>query len=409
MNPIPRLSLLLTILVALLGAVACTRAPQASPEQQQVFAELWEAIDENYVYEDFNGVDWPAARERYQTVIDSGLDDEAFWASMREMVSLLGDDHTVFHSPTETAEMDQLRGGELGYVGIGVFFRALPHKNYAVVLFPFPGGPAERAGIAPHDRLLVADGKPLCCDERGEARVDLVLGPEGTAVDLTVQTPGQEPRRLTLTRAPIQADFPVIARRLPDDIGYLLVPDFQARGIARKTEAAWRELAAGGPLQGLVLDLRTCQGGDGEELVALLELFADGDLGYFGRRHRRRSLVIQGRDAAGSQSVPLVVLVGEITESFGEVMAGVMQETGRAVLVGAATAGNVEAAHRHDFSDGSSAWIAQETFFPPSGARWEAAGVRPDHAVPLGWDEFAGDEDDLVLQTAVALLAVPAR
>lgn len=366
---------------------------------------MWQIIDQNCVYEDFNGVDWEAIRLIYQEKLDAGLTDEAFWTAMSEMVSLLGDDHSRFLTPAETAERDQLHSGEFNFVGVGIYFHAMPEKGYGVVLFPFAGGPADQAGIRAHDRLIAVDGVPFCCDQNDEPRVDLVLGPEGTEVILTVQTPGGPPREETIVRAPVQADFPVISRRLENDIGYILVPLFEAEDVAEKTQAAWLELTEAGALNGLVLDLRTSRGGRGSELEGILALFVDGEMGNFLSRKETRPLRIRGRDVAGSQSVPLVILVGGITESFAEVMAGVMQEAGRAVLVGSATAGNVEAVWGHDFADGSGAWIAQETFVPPSGANWEQTGVIPDVEIVLGWDEFAGQEADLVLNRALELLA----
>jgi carboxyl-terminal processing protease len=394
--------LLWIVLVAVLGA--CTQNPH-----QDVFDDLWGMIHEKYVYTDFNGVDWEAAKATYQSKINTGLTNEAFWDAMSEMVSLLGDDHTLYLSPAETEDQDRLRGGELNYVGIGLFFHALPEKGYAVVLSPFPGGPAEQVGIAVHDRLLMVDGVPFCCDEKGTARVDLVLGLEGTEVSLTIQTPGEAPRDLTVTRAAVQVDIAVLSRRLEGNIGYLLIPTFQVDDIAEKTEAGWRELTASGPLDGLVLDLRTSRGGLESELTGILALFVDGDMGVFLSRDGTRPLTIQGRDVAGSQSVTLAALVSGITESFAEVMAGVLQETGRAFLVGSQTAGNVEAVHRHDFSDGSSAWIAQETFLPPSGINWERSGVLPDVENILGWDEFTTDSEDLVLRQALVLLVEDKR
>ncbi len=373
-------------------------------QQQEVFDDLWTTIDRNYVYDDFNGVDWHAARETYQRRIDAGLTDEAFWAAMQEMVSLLQDQHTEYLSPSQTEERNLLHGGELGFVGIGLFFHPLPEKGYAVVLIPFAGGPAEQAGIAAHDRLLAVEGVPFCCDDQGLARVDRVLGPPGTDVTLMVQTPGEERRDLTITRAAVQVDFPVLSRRLAGDIGYILVPSFQTADVAEKTEDAWRELTSSGPLNGLILDLRASRGGLGTELSGILALFVEGEMGRFTSRKETRPLRIRGQDVAGSRSVPLVVLVGEITESFAEVMAGVLQEAGRAALVGMRTAGNIEATHRHDFADGSSAWIAQEVFIPPSGTNWEGRGVAPDIEIDQDWDEFATEEGDLALGQALTLL-----
>jgi carboxyl-terminal processing protease len=106
--------------------------------------------------------------------------------------------------------------------------------------------------------------------------------------------------------------------------------------------------------------------------------------------------------------MPIVILVGRETESFGEVFAGVLQENGRAQLVGRTTHGNVETLWQVDLEDGSRAWIASETFRPPSGTDWEERGIVPDVEIPVDWDEFTADNDEQ-LQAALELLLQPLR
>jgi len=95
--------------------------------------------------------------------------------------------------------------------------------------------------------------------------------------------------------------------------------------------------------------------------------------------------------------------VGTETASFAEVFSGLLREAGRARIMGRTTPGNVEIVYGYDFEDGSRAWIAQETFRPPSGTDWEQTGIVPDVEIPLDWDEFTV-EDDPQLEAALALL-----
>jgi carboxyl-terminal processing protease len=96
--------------------------------------------------------------------------------------------------------------------------------------------------------------------------------------------------------------------------------------------------------------------------------------------------------------VPLAVLIGPETISFGEVLAGVLQDQGRALLIGEPTEGNIETLWGYDFPDGSRAWIAHDTFRPANqpGADWEASGIQPDQLVPANWDEFTPETDPAV-------------
>jgi carboxyl-terminal processing protease len=101
------------------------------------------------------------------------------------------------------------------------------------------------------------------------------------------------------------------------------------------------------------------------------------------------------------------VLVGRETESFGEIFSGILQERGRALIVGRLTDGNVETLWRSDLEDGSRAWIASETFRPPNGADWEESGIVPDVEIPLDWDEFTVEADPQLQAALDWLLGSP--
>ena len=101
-----------------------------------------------------------------------------------------------------------------------------------------------------------------------------------------------------------------------------------------------------------------------------------------------RPLTVRPQDVSGSQSMKLVVLVGPDTASFAEIFAGILSDLGRAYLIGSPTLGNVETLWGYDFSDGSRAWIAHDTFRPlnnPDQA-WEQTGVIPDQVILAPWN-----------------------
>ncbi len=109
------------------------------------------------------------------------------------------------------------------------------------------------------------------------------------------------------------------------------------------------------------------------------------------------------QDINGSQQVPLVILVGSGTASFGEVFAGALQDLSRAYLIGETTDGNVEILSIFNFSDGSRAWIATSTFRPVNDTEvnWEETGIVPDLTVPTLWDEITPTNDP-ALQAALS-------
>jgi len=384
-----------------------TVSEETTARQLRVFTHLWETVRDTYVYPDFNGLDWDAVGQRYRARVEAGLSDDDFYQAMREMIDELGDEHSVFNSPPEVVEEEERVSGQLDYVGIGIYVTTLFDKGYGILLQVFPASPAERAGLRPHDRILAVDGVPAV----GEGQVDnleLLVGPVGSQVHLTVQTPGQEPRELTVTREHIQTQLPVDAYRIPGtDVGYLMIPTFWDQTVAERVRQALDGLTAHSELKGLIVDMRINGGGLDTALRDTLSIFTHGQVGAFVSREAERSLVIEARPVGNSQTLPLVVLVGRETISFGEIFSGVLQESGRAYLVGRTTDGNVETLWQTDFEDGSRAWIAVETFRPLSAADWEASGVVPGLEIPLDWDEFTAQADPQLQAALDWLLASP--
>jgi carboxyl-terminal processing protease len=380
-----------------------TITDEATARQLRVFTQVWEAVRDTYVYPDFNGLDWEDVYRRYRVRIESGLTDQAFYQAMWKMIDELGDDHSAFYSPEEVAEEEAELSGQFDYVGVGIYVVTLLEKRYAVLLQVFPGSPAERAGLQSHDRLLSVDGIPVV-DVDGVDQLDRLLGPAGSPVRLTVQTPGQEPRELVVRRERIEGQLQVEAYRLPEtEVGYLSIPTFWDETIAARVREALEGLMARGDLSGLIVDVRINGGGLLAALEDTLAIFASGQMGVFVSRDAERPLVVEADPVGNSQELPLVILAGRETESFGEVFSGVLQEKGRARVVGRTTDGNVETLWQVDLEDGSRAWIASETFRPPSGADWEISGIIPDLEIPLDWDEFT-TENDPQLGAALELL-----
>jgi len=131
----------------------------------------------------------------------------------------------------------------------------------------------------------------------------------------------------------------------------------------------------------------------------MLSYFTGGTLGHYINRSEQRPLQIQLDDINGSSRVPLVVLVGSGTASFGEIFSGVLQDTGRAYIIGITTDGNVEILWGYDFEDGSRLWLANETFRPLNhpDQNWEQTGIIPDLTVSGEFDEYTLDNDPTVI------------
>ena len=367
----------------------------------RIFLKLWQTVKDNYLYPDLNGLDWDKVFIQYRQRIENGLTQEEFYQAMEEMITLLNDDHSFFLSPEAAKEEDTEFAGQNDYVGIGILSYPYPERNRIVVVLTFPDSPAEQAGIKPHDSILEADGVPIF-DENGLRR-DLLRGPAGTEVVLTAQSPGEATRQIRLVRKQIQGAIPVPWTDLESPggkrIGYLLLSTFIDEKTDDQVAEAMQRLSSSGELDGLIIDNRQNTGGADDIARQVLSYFTRGSLGHFvDRDGSERPLTVVGNNINNSQEIPLVILVGPNTVSFGEIFSGVLQDVGRAYLIGETTPGNLELLWGFDFEDGSRVWIAREAFHPLNHPQqnWEDTGIIPNLTVPSNWDEVTLTSDPAI-------------
>ncbi len=379
-----------------------TIRPPVTPSmlQREIFEELWRIVRDDYLYPDFNGLDWNAIYQEYSQRIAAGITSDEFYITMDEMISRLGDDHSDFLTPKEAAEEDAEYAGNLDYVGIGVLLSAVPERQRAVILLTFPGSPAEEARLKSHDSILSVNGEPIL-DQDGFLR-DIVRGPEGTTITLMVQSPGELPRQVQLTRRRISGPIPVPYQVLISPkglrVGYLLLVTFADSNIDEQLGEALQSMNREAPLDALIIDDRPNEGGVDTVLRGTLAYFTQGILGYFVSREGERPLEVVGRSIHRSQHIPLVVLIGPNTVSYGEIFAGILKDQQRAFLIGEPTEGNIETLWSYEFRDGSRAWIARETFRPFANPdeNWEDTGILPHLTVIANWDEFTMENDPAI-------------
>ncbi|HET9914270.1 MAG TPA: S41 family peptidase [Anaerolineales bacterium] len=369
-------------------------------EQRDILGKLALIVKDVYVYPDYNGKDWPAIVEKYQSKIEAGLDTQTFYDEMFMMITELDDEHSFFLSPTDVKATEAELEGNVEFVGIGVYGQADIEKNSLTVISTFPGSPAEYAGIQSHDSILLIDGQPVTEDYSYRLR-----GPECSAVVLKVQSPDETPRDVMLLRYAIEGNIPIDVRLVTttdgSKIGYIFIPSFFDETLPEQIKNALSEF---GQLDGLILDVRLNGGGASSVAYPILEYFVDGELGKFISRDDSRTLEIDANEIQNSQTVPLIVMVSEDTVSFGEIFAGVLKDAGRARIVGETSLGNVEVLHGYDFEDGSQVWIAAETFHSAfSDANWEETGIVPDVQAFAEWNTFYFNTDPSVA-AAVKLL-----
>ena len=362
--------------------------------QLRVFNDMVSVIEEVYVYPDYNGHDWNEIKARYRAKIEAGLDTENFYYEMRSMIYELGDDHSDYLSPIEVDFSNQELQGDFEYTGIGIYGNYDFDNHKIIVMEVYPDSPAEHSGLQTHDSIVQVDGLPIT-SEIG----DRLRGPKCTPVVLSVKSPDDPtPRQIMVIRTSIAGNVPLDSRLVETSdgsrVGYIDLPSFYDDSLPQQMEDA---LNGFGTQDGLILDLRQNGGGINTVTFPIMSLFTHGKLGDFVGRQSSTLLEIKVHNVQNSQTVPLIILVGRDTVSFGEIFAGIMQDSGRAKIVGETSLGNVEILRGYTFNDGSLLWIASEKFVSAfSNADWEATGIIPDVQAYADWDTFTFDNDPAI-------------
>lgn len=379
--------------------------PQYTPQEHQrrTFDALWNIFGENYIYFKTADVDWEPIREEYNARIDSELTNEEFISLMRNLEGDLPTGALTYQSRAERIESDIEDFST--YEGIGAFigFKA-EEAPHIVVLDVIEGSPAEKAGIKPHDSIFEIDGSPVLLEE-GIDVVNRVRGPAGSTVTLSVRTPGASERIIEVTRAELVSRGKLEARQLEDSAyGYILFPPISYEGLLEEFLVSMQTFTTNQQLEGLILDLRIASSSGGWPLEELLTLFHDGAVGdFYNSAQQKQSLVVEGQDVFGSQSVPLIILIGQNTSGFPEILAAALQEDERAIVIGETTPGAVENSTAYYLPDGSRVFIETTSFRLSNGEEIGLSGVQPQFEIEAGWDEVVPSNDP-VLDKAVEIL-----
>ena len=341
-------------------------------------------------------------RTRYLSLVNGGLSDADFYRLMAILVDDLDDGHSHFQTPAEVTEETRRLAEGQNYVGIGVLVVPVEGTTHVAIVTVFPSSPAEAAGLRAHDLIVDVGGQPpMSADGTNNVR-----GLPGTVASVRIRRHGGPDFIVDIPRRSITGSTPADFCIVPGTrIGYILVPTFSDNAVDDNVRAALQKMTVDGPLSGLILDHRMNGGGLSTVALQVLGFFTNGLQGQMVLRSSTEPFTVVAEDIGGSQKVPLVVLVGRKTVSFGEIVPGVLQRSGRATVIGDTTLGNVELLNAFTFSDGSRAWLATRTFQPnglPAGI-WEETGIIPDYPAPSRWDLFT-EFDDPALVRAVQVL-----
>ncbi len=367
-----------------------TPAPTAAStySRQAIFEKVWRTIDENYLYDDFRGLDWDGIWAEFAPRVAVAESDESFYILLTEMVGRLDDNHSRFLAPQDAVEESVITVGLEARVGIGVI--TAPTSDGVIIQHVFSDSPAARAELRPRDRIIAVDGEPFVAGRD-------ITGREGSTVRLTVVRPDDMTRDVVLTRQHVEGRISPLAQRLEGDIGYLRVTTLWVNDMADQVSGALTDLVVERPLNGLILDLRGNPGGWREVLTSVLGHFVQGNVGMFYDRHNVRPLTIRGSSGPDLQGLPLVVLIDRNTASYAEVLAAILQAEADAYVIGMPSSGNTETIYAYELSDGARLWVAQEGFRLRNGTNLEGYGVQPDQIIDAEWARYSEANDPHIL------------
>ena len=270
------------------------------------------------------------------------------------------DPHSNFFDPKSYSLLREEQRGK--YYGVGMTVG--PSNNKVIVIAPFVGTPAYRAGIHPGDIIIAVDGKPTDNMSTGDV-ADLLKGPKGTTVRITVLREGSD--------KPL--DFNVVRDEIPRysvDLHFLIRPGIGYMHVSGFQETTDHEVAQAldemGDLKGLILDLRQNPGGLLSEGVGVADKFLHkGQLivSHHGRSSpEKRYVAAHGN---GGKEFPLVVLVNRGTASAAEIVAGAIQDHDRGLVVGETTFGKGLVQTVYPLSENTGLALTTAKYYTPSG------------------------------------------
>jgi carboxyl-terminal processing protease len=330
--------------------------------------------------------------------VDSGdiEDQELLYGAIKGLVNSLEDPATVFLDPDETEEFESVSQGKY-FEGIGA---ELGYENgQIIVVSPLEGSPAKEAGIRPGDYILKVDDYELTSNDTVYDAVAKIRGEAGTEVVLTVLHSGEtEPVEITIVRSEIT--IPSMSLEYVgsnDSIALLKVGRFTEASYqawVNKWKENVEEINSSG-VNRMILDLRGNPGGYFDAAIyAGDDFLKDGFVIAKQRDARDRIQEFKSTKGGFLQDIELVVLVNSGSASASEILAGALQHSERAQIIGETTFGKGTAQKIFDLRDGSSLHLTILRWLLPDGTQIERENsVTPDIEVELTNDDFIKGED----------------
>jgi carboxyl-terminal processing protease len=320
---------------------------------------------------------WNTIQNRY---VDRGAvkPQKITYGAISGMVNSLGDTgHSRFLTPEMVKQETNENRGRLEGIGAEVQMK----NNRLVIVAPMDGSPAQKAGLNPGEIILKVNGEDVSNLPLEEA-VGRILGPPGTRVTLTILNPETDfSRNVSIVRARIMLHN-VIWQLLPGTRVALVRISSFSNGITVDLHKALEKIREEGGTS-LILDLRNNPGGLLDEAVGTVSQFLrEGDV-VLEKDSVGRVTPVRVKPGGRAYDLPLAVLVNGGTASAAEIVAGALQDSGRAKIIGEKTFGTGTVLEKFSLSDGSALLLAVREWLTPNGKTIWHRGILPDRTIPL--------------------------
>lgn len=340
-----------------IGRWSAAQNPDSVYEDLRTFTEVLSSIKRNYV--------------------DEVNTKELIRSALKGMVNSL-DPHSAYLTPEAYKEFQTETKGEFGGIGIQIGIK----DGALTVIAPIEDTPAFKAGIKAGDRIIKIDGQ-LTKDMNINDAVSKMRGPKGKPVTLTIQRDEwKEPKDITIIRDIIKIKS-VKFKMLDNEIGYIKLTQFQET-TAQDLSNALKSLKEKG-MQSLILDLRNNPGGLLNSAVDVAEQFLPPKhlvVSIKGRKGEKIDYYTEGLRPI-YDTIPMIVLVNQGSASASEIVAGALQDWGRAPILGVQTFGKGSVQSLIPLSDGSALKLTTAKYYTPKGKSIHAVGIMPDIVVKL--------------------------
>ncbi len=355
-----------------------SQAPEGKLTQDIDFNLFWDVWD--VLYEEH--VDRDQLNEK-----------EMFYGALRGLVASLGDPYTVFMNPQIAQEFEDDLAGTFEGIGAQIGIK----NDILTIIAPLEDMPAEKAGLRSGDKVYAIDGESTAGISIDEA-VNKIRGPKGTEVVLTISRDGLDKAEdITITRGVIivksvKTEIQDQDTELrDDDIFVIKITNFNNDTYNLFNKAA-QKIITQDPA-GIILDLRNNPGGYLDTAIEIASEWIEDGVVVIEKFSEEKSNDYLARGRARLKNYPTVVLVNQGSASASEIVAGALQDCGKATIIGMQTFGKGSVQTLEELKDGSSVKITVAKWLTPNGNCISEEGIIPDEEVDLTIEDYEADKD----------------